>query len=150
MLAAMSEAHRRTDTDSIGLAGDGDDVDLIRAIEGSFQVQFGNDTVKWFTVGDIYDALLRRMPMSSTAGLCATSMAFYRIRAALARTAEVRGRAAPTTKLAGLTPLPPKRRPFVARSEMGREHAFASFLQADPVNLGLGWEPAISDRCSQL
>lgn len=108
MLAAMLEAQSRTDTDTIGLAGDGDDVDLIRAIEGSFGVQFGNDPAKWFTVGDIYDALLTRIPMSSTAGLCATSMAFYRIRAALRCTAEVRGRVTPATKLAGLTPLPPK------------------------------------------
>ena len=108
MFAAMSEACRRTDANSIGLAGDGDDIDLIQAIEGSFQVQFGNDTVKWFTVGDIYDALLTRIPLSSTSGLCATSMAFYRIKAALARIGEVRGRVAPATKLAGLTSLPPK------------------------------------------
>ncbi|MBI2251096.1 MAG: hypothetical protein HYU61_15330 [Brevundimonas diminuta] len=108
MLTGMSEAHRRTHTDSIGLAGDGDDVDLIRAIESSFQVQFGNDTAKWFTVGDIYEALLTRIPVSSTAGLCATSMAFYRIRAELVRTNEATGRVEPASKLAGLTSLPPK------------------------------------------
>ncbi len=104
----MLQVQPQTDIDTIGLAGDGDDVDLIRAIESSFGVQFANDPAKWLTVGDIYDALLTRIPTSSTARLCATSMAFYRIRAALMCTAEVRGRVAPATKLAGLTALPPK------------------------------------------
>ena len=95
--------------ETLALDGDGDDVDLIRAIERSFGVAFGNETSKWFTAGDIYESLLGKVPSGETAGLCATSMAFYRVRAVLDRLTGNAYRLKPSTRLAGLTPYPPKR-----------------------------------------
>ena len=101
-----TQAHAKSDT--IGLVDD-DDVDLIRAIEASFGVRFGDETTRWFTVGDIYNALLARVPSDGTAGLCSTSMAFYRLRVILARKEGIPGYIRPGTKLAGIVSLPPKR-----------------------------------------
>ena len=103
----MSSMRTPARPNSLGLGGD-DDVDFIRAIEGSFGVRFGDETIGWFTVDDIYKALLASMPEEGSSGLCSTSMAFYRLRAALARRNLVQGRVGPATKLAGLVSMPPR------------------------------------------
>ncbi|MCC7266510.1 MAG: hypothetical protein IT546_04120 [Caulobacteraceae bacterium] len=105
----MSKPQTLDESETIGLVGDGDDEELLEAIERSFQVRFGEKTAGWFTVGDIYRDLLEQVPRSSAAGLCATSLAFYRVRAVLADMAVTRGRITPSTKLAGLTRSSPKR-----------------------------------------
>lgn len=79
---------------------DGDDLDLIRDIEQSFGVAFGNEPANWSTVGDIYHALLGRIPAADEAGKCATSMAFYRTRAALKRITGTTLQLKPSTRLA--------------------------------------------------
>jgi hypothetical protein len=114
MLLGMDNA--ATALDTINLDGD-DGVHLIDALEGSFGVRFGDETSRWFTIGDVYDALLQRVPTSADAGLCATSMAFYRLRAALTGAGASRERVTPQTKVAGLTPLRPK----TLRSRLSQE-----------------------------
>ncbi|WP_184721917.1 hypothetical protein [Caulobacter sp.] len=51
--------------DTIGLVGDGDDVDLLQAIEQSFQVRFGDETTRWSTIGDLHQALVARIAPGS-------------------------------------------------------------------------------------
>jgi hypothetical protein len=51
--------------DTIGLLGDGDDVDLLQAIEQSFQVRFGDETATWNTVGDVHQTLIARIAPGS-------------------------------------------------------------------------------------
>lgn len=115
----MTQSDARAKTDTIGLAGDGDDIDLLEAIEASFQVNFGDAAAKCFTVGDIYEALLDLVPTSSLPGLCATSMAFYRVRSALTRVADFDGPVTPSARLSGLTALPPKRLHVLLAQELG-------------------------------
>jgi hypothetical protein len=105
--------------DTIGLVGDGDDTDLLKAIEGSFQVSFGEAAIKCFTVGDIYETLLHLVPTSSAPGLCATSMAFYRVRSSLRQVADISDPITPSTRLAGVTSLPPKRLYALLAQELG-------------------------------
>lgn len=115
----MTQSEARAKADTIGLLGDGDDTDLLEAIENSFQVNFGEAATKCFTVGDIYETLLDLVPTSSVPGLCATSMAFYRVKAVLKRVANVDGPIAPSTGLSGLTSLPPKRLYALLAQELG-------------------------------
>jgi len=115
----MAQAQRNSQGDTLGLDSDGDDVELICAIEGSFGVNFGDKTRKWFTVGDIYDALLAEMPSPSSQRLCATSMAFYQLRRIIEPIARTDDRVRPTTKLAGLTTLGPKKLFLRLSQELG-------------------------------
>jgi hypothetical protein len=105
----MTQSRAGTEAKTLGLDDELEDVELITAIEQSFGVKFGDETSNWTTVGDIYEALLARMPASSTVGLCATSMAFYRVRAALGRIIKVPARVTPTTKLAEFASIRPRR-----------------------------------------
>ena len=77
-------AIRKAAVDTLGLVGDGDDQDLIQAIEKSFDVRFGEATTTWATVGDIHQAIVERLEPSAAPGRCATAMAFYDLRRALA------------------------------------------------------------------
>jgi hypothetical protein len=104
----MLSTRTSTKAPTLGLE-DYDDVDLIRAIEGSFAVRFGEKTMGWITVGDIYDALLATMTTNGEAGLCPTSMAFYRLRAALVVREGTSERLRPTTDLSQVTQQPPTR-----------------------------------------
>lgn len=115
----MTQAEARTKADTIGLVGDGDDTDLLKAIENSFNVEFGEAATQCLTVGKIYQSLLDVAPTTSVPGLCATSMAFYRVRAVLKRVANVDGPITPSTRLSGLTPLPPKRLYALLAHELG-------------------------------
>jgi hypothetical protein len=115
----MTQSEARAKADTIGLVGDGDDADLLEAIEGSFQVSVGDAATTWFTVGDIYETLLELVPTSSVPGLCATSMAFYRVRSTLKRVADVDGPMTPSTRLSGLTSLPPRRLYALLAQELG-------------------------------
>ncbi len=94
---------------SLGLCDDVDDVELIEDIEASFGVTFsGEETVTWFTVGDIFESLRRRFPDTAVAGeKCATSMAFYRLRRAIPERQDT-SRLRPHTPLESLTQLSAK------------------------------------------
>jgi len=105
----MAPSEAKTKPDTVGLLGDGDDIELLEAIESSFQIEFGEAAAKCFTVGDLYETLLGLVPTSSVPGLCATSMAFYRVRSTLCRVAVQDGPIKPSTRLSGLTTLSPRR-----------------------------------------
>jgi len=98
----------RSEGHALDLVGDGDEIDLLLAVEEAFGVRFGEETRDWTTVGDLYWALARRVG-TDEAGLCATSMAFYALRGGLERSAGAKPRARPADRLAALTRLPPRR-----------------------------------------
>lgn len=114
----MSRRDPHTFLDTLGLAGDGDDIDLLREIEASFGVAFDDEAGDWRTVGDLYWALVRRVG-TDEAGLCATSMAFYALRGALERQGRTEPRARPTSRLATLARLPPRRQYALLARELG-------------------------------
>lgn len=95
---------------TLGLWGDLDDVELLEDIEASFDVFFSDDeTVKWVTVGDVFSALERKFSFHAAAGgKCATSMAFFRLRRALAELG-VEGRLRPDFALSNVNGLSPRR-----------------------------------------
>ena len=68
---------------ALDLAGDGDELDLILAIEESFGVELDDEAEGWRTVGDIADWLEGRVGARSSGPRCASAMTFYRLRAAL-------------------------------------------------------------------
>lgn len=59
-------------TNTLGLVGDGDDVDLILDIERAFAVSVSDETSSWYTVGDVHAALLGRFEAAGDipGGLC--------------------------------------------------------------------------------
>ena len=93
---------------TLAIDDDGDDVDVLRAIEQSFGLKF-DGPVSWVTVGDAYAALLRAVPAADSAGKCATTMAFYRLRRALRTVLKSNGSVRPRTRLRDLTRRPAKR-----------------------------------------
>ena len=101
---------RRTQTtvDTIWFV-DGDDLDLIRDIEQSFGLAFRDEPSNWSTVGDIYNALLDRIPADSEAGKCATSMAFYRTRSVLQRVTGANHQVKPSTRLVDVVSISQRR-----------------------------------------
>ncbi|MFA7264282.1 MAG: hypothetical protein WC068_14790 [Caulobacter sp.] len=123
----MGRSERKSQPNTLGLAGDGDDIDLILTIEGSFGVHFGDETAKWWTVGDIHQALLDRVPVAATPGLCSTSMAFYRIRAVLAEFSRSPSPVRPSTRLSEFR-IAPKALSARLMRELGiRQPAFPLF-----------------------
>jgi hypothetical protein len=50
----------------LGLGGDGDEIEAIRAVEIKFDVRFDqSDADGWHTVGDVFASLLRRLEQHS-------------------------------------------------------------------------------------
>ncbi len=96
-------------TTSLGLVGDGDDMDLLLSIESSFNVTFGDETANWKTVGDVYRSLLALTPTATEDGRCLTMMAFHRVRNELARMGGSTPRMRPSTRLVEIVPMSPKR-----------------------------------------
>lgn len=48
---------------SVGLGGDGDEVDTVREVEKVFGVQLDyDDAPKWVTAGDVFSSLIRSLP----------------------------------------------------------------------------------------
>lgn len=67
--------------DTLKLVGDGDELDLLRVVETSFEVDFGK-RLEWTTVEHMFLALKALRPPSDEVGSCATSMTFYQLRRA--------------------------------------------------------------------
>ncbi|RVU38643.1 acyl carrier protein [Hwanghaeella grinnelliae] len=69
----------------LGLAGDGDELDLVDDIEEAFRVRFALEALEAVrTVGELFEHLEDRRPKNIDAGgRCATAMCFYRLRKAL-------------------------------------------------------------------
>jgi hypothetical protein len=105
---------------TLAVDGDGDDVDVLRAIEHAFGVKF-DGPVPWVTVGDAFDAVISAVPTAERAGKCATTMAFYRLRRALRAVLKVDGPIRPRTRLRDLTRGSSKK---ILR-ELSRETGFA-------------------------
>ncbi len=96
-------------TDTLGLVGDGDDLDLLAALEACFGVGITSSEAESLrTVEDIRALLRSRFSASSAkAGGCASAMAFYRLRKAFSELgAEVKLK--PDTRLKAITTLSPK------------------------------------------
>ena len=96
-------------TETIGIDAD-NDADVVKAIERSFGVHFDDQTRQWFTVGDIYEELLASLPQEQGGTLCATSMAFYQVRAFLRQQGGgASHKIRPQTKLRVVAVVPPRR-----------------------------------------
>lgn len=47
---------------SLGLGGDGDEIDAIEAVENAFSIRFDqSDANSWICVGDVFASLIRRL-----------------------------------------------------------------------------------------
>jgi hypothetical protein len=73
---------------SLGLGGDGDEIDFVEEIESAFGIQFRNEEMEGCgTVGDIYDALCRHLqPVERGPFPCLSATAYRRVRKAIAET----------------------------------------------------------------
>jgi hypothetical protein len=66
---------------SLGLAGDGDEIDLAVGIERAFGFELSvPEGESLLTVGDLYDCVLKHLPPDGRDRKCASAMAFYRLR----------------------------------------------------------------------
>lgn len=91
---------------SLNLDGDDAAFDLIPELAASFGVTFERE-IPWMTAGDILTAIEERLPPSTHAGFCATSMAFYRLRRAVRDEFGVYvSPATPLTDVLGVKPYP--------------------------------------------
>lgn len=51
--------------ESLGLGGDGDEIEVVEAVERAFAVRFDqSDADRWITVGDLFASLLERRSLS--------------------------------------------------------------------------------------
>jgi hypothetical protein len=79
--------------------GDGDDVAAITALEQVFEIAFSDAELKALkAVGDLHDLVLAKISRSNDTGKCASAMAFYRLRQALAANGPD-GRITPATEM---------------------------------------------------
>ena len=86
---------------SLGLSGDGDDVDLIHDIEQAFGLTLPDSELRnCLTVGDVFAQVAARLPADPSATRCGTAMAFYQLRRAFQP--RVRTRLRPETPLSAL------------------------------------------------
>lgn len=115
---------------TLGLAGDGDDLEVLVAVERSFGISFKDeDTSSLQTVGDFYEAVLSKLATTAIQGKCSTSMAFYDVRRFLL-SRESAGAIRPSTKLRDITRM---RQAAVLK-------ALAEETQTVPIPLTLGWK----------
>jgi hypothetical protein len=97
---------------------DGDDMDVLLAVEKSFGVTFARP-VPCVTVGDVYDAVLEQAPASDAPGDAAASVAFDRLRLALQVVLHTDRPIEPETRLRDLTRQSTKRVLKALSREMG-------------------------------
>lgn len=71
----------------LNLLGDGDDADMLRAIEDAFGVKISApEALRCETVGQLFDIISSKLSISDARHLrCPTALAFFRLRAALRR-----------------------------------------------------------------
>ena len=94
---------------TLGLDDDLDSVELLLDLETAFGVKFPSDEAEaCWTVGDVFKLAHRHVQRPDDLGAgCATAIAFYRLRRALAQD-DARPRLAPTTALEDIPSLSPK------------------------------------------
>lgn len=70
----------------LGLAGDGDEIYLVRTVEESFGIKFAvPDLERVVDVGELHDLILKAIPTKGRSnGPCLTAVAYYRLRRAIA------------------------------------------------------------------
>jgi hypothetical protein len=89
-------------TNTLGLDGSLDDVEMLLDIQSAFGVTIANEeAAKLYTVGDLFDLLRAKISPDMAARKCATAMAFYRLRRALGEHG-ISARARPDAKLTAL------------------------------------------------
>jgi hypothetical protein len=71
----------------LDLVGDGDDVDVLYAVEEAFRVKISNaEALRCETVGQLFDIVSSKLNLSEARDIrCPTALAFFRLRAALRR-----------------------------------------------------------------
>lgn len=96
-------------TNTLGLVGDMDDVDLLVDVEACFGIGITNSEAEsCHTVGDLFTVLSGRFSLSNAkSGRCLSAMAFYRLRRAVSEL-HPEAKLRPDTRLAELTKLSPK------------------------------------------
>ncbi|MBW7969862.1 acyl carrier protein [Bradyrhizobium sp. BR 10289] len=84
----------------LNLVGDGDDVDVLYAVEEAFSVKISDaEALRCETVGQLFDIVSSKLNISEARHLrCPTALAFFRLRAALRRLGYVQ-RLTPKTDL---------------------------------------------------
>ncbi len=103
---------------SLGLAGDLDDVELIKDVEEAFGYRFFNDEVeRCSTVGHLFELVEMRLPDADRRAACASAMCFYRLRRALRNRTSIELR--PTTPIDVLGSLPVRMLYQIIKSECG-------------------------------
>nr|WP_295468902.1 acyl carrier protein [Mesorhizobium sp.] len=87
-------AETKGSASTLGLAGDGDELDMLEAVESSFGIRLDTqETERIETVGQLFDVVLAKTSVDQDARKCATAIAFYRLRRALGdRSASPRSR----------------------------------------------------------
>jgi hypothetical protein len=72
---------------TLGLAGDGDDVDFVEAVGAAFGIAFGKEPQAWSTLGDVFDTVCRHMqPVPRGQFPCLSASAYRRIKRAILTT----------------------------------------------------------------
>lgn len=81
----MFNKNKDQDLKSVGIVGDGDDVELIEAFESTFEISFSNEEVESMsTLGQAFEAICSKLPTTqSQQNKCLTAMAYYRLNRAL-------------------------------------------------------------------
>jgi hypothetical protein len=95
--------------DTLNLFGDGDDVDVIYAVERTFGIKLTDaEAERTRTVGQLYDLIELKHPNAgSRTRACLSQMAFYRLRRAL-RTMGIEGEITPQTPVSVLAQIEPR------------------------------------------
>jgi len=95
--------------DTLNFVGDGDDVDVIHAVERTFGIKLTDaEAVQTRTVGQLYDLIELKYPNAgSRTQACLSQMAFYRLRRAL-NTMGIEGEITPQTPISVLERIEPR------------------------------------------
>ncbi|MFH1797419.1 MAG: hypothetical protein ABIK36_08915 [Pseudomonadota bacterium] len=69
---------------TLGLGGDGDELDVLEAVEKSFDIKILDHEAEFAeTVGQLFDIVMAKASVDPDARRCATAMVFYRLRCAI-------------------------------------------------------------------
>ena len=107
-------------SNTLGLVGDSDDVDLLQDVELAFGIRFADaETIECHTVGDLYAILTSRFDGArDETGRCAMAMTFYRLRQGLSACGVAKG-LRPDTPVGDLSTLTVKKLFKQIRAETG-------------------------------
>ena len=75
----------QSNKNTLGLGGDGDDLELIELLEQAFDVKFGDEDLKSIeNVGGFYDAIVNQLPpLKPRADRCLTAATYYKLKRAI-------------------------------------------------------------------